>query len=64
MLRYVLPVASGIQRFEVDGADMAAKFLTDNGVAARGVDLVWEAIALHSSPGIAERRPCLPLNLA
>jgi hypothetical protein len=50
------PVAGGAQRFEVDGADMAAKFLTDNGADARGVDLVWEAIALHSSPGIAERR--------
>lgn len=52
-------VAGGTQRFEVDGADMAAKFLTDNGVDARGVDLVWEAIALHSSPGIAERRGAL-----
>ncbi len=53
------PAASGTQRFEVDGADLAAKFLTDNGVDARGVDLVWEAIALHSSPGIAERRGTL-----
>jgi HD domain len=52
-------VAGGTQRFEVDGADLAAKFLTDNGVDARGVDLVWEAIALHSSPGIAERRGAL-----
>ena len=38
---------------------MAAKFLTDNGVDVRGADLVWEAIALHSSPGIAERRGTL-----
>ncbi|MGI8449549.1 MAG: HD domain-containing protein [Streptosporangiaceae bacterium] len=53
------PAAAGTQRFEVDGADMAAKFLTDNGAEARGVDLVWEAIALHSSPGIAERRGTL-----
>lgn len=53
------PVAGGTQRFEVDGADLAAKFLTDHGVGARGVDLVWEAIALHSSPGIAERRGAL-----
>jgi hypothetical protein len=50
------PAAGGTQRFEVDGADMAAQFLTDNGVGARGADLVWEAIALHASPGIAERR--------
>ena len=53
------PVAGGTQRFEVDGADLAAEFLTGNGVGARGVDLVWEAIALHSSPGIAERRGAL-----
>ncbi|MEV6206056.1 HD domain-containing protein [Kitasatospora sp. NPDC051914] len=50
------PKAEGVQRFEVEGADMAAAFLTDHGVGAAGADLVWEAIALHSSPGIAERR--------
>jgi hypothetical protein len=49
------PAASGTQRFEVDGADMAAVFLTDNGVGQGGVDQVWEAIALHTSPGISER---------
>ncbi|WP_030271986.1 HD domain-containing protein [Streptomyces sp. NRRL B-24484] len=48
--------AEGVQRFEVEGADMAAALLTGHGVDAAGVDLVWEAIALHSSPGIAERR--------
>ncbi len=53
------PAAGGTQRLEVDGADMAAEFLTGNGIGARGVDLVWEAIALHSSPGIAERRGTL-----
>jgi hypothetical protein len=50
------PAAGGTQRFEIDGADMAARFLTDNGVGTSGADLVWEAIALHTSPGIAERR--------
>ncbi|HEX5334138.1 MAG TPA: HD domain-containing protein [Cellulomonas sp.] len=53
------PAASGNQRFEVDGADLGAAFLTDNGVDTRRVDLVWEAIALHSSSGIAERRGTL-----
>jgi len=43
-------------RFEVDGADYAAEFLTARQVAAGDVDRVWEAIALHTSPGIAERR--------
>jgi len=44
------------QRFEVDGADVAAEFLTGHGLPAADVDAVWEAIALHTSPGIAERR--------
>lgn len=30
-----------------------------NGVDARGVDPEWEAIALHTSPGIAEQRGTL-----
>jgi HD domain len=53
------PVAGGTQRFEVEGADLAARFLTGNGADQGGVDLVWEAIALHTSPGIAERRGAL-----
>ncbi len=44
------------QRFEVDGADIAAEFLTHQGLPDSEVDTVWEAIALHTSPGIAERR--------
>ncbi|MET3922422.1 HD domain-containing protein [Arthrobacter sp. UYEF20] len=51
--------APGQQRFEVEGADLAAEVLTQNGVAAGDVDRVWEAIALHCSPGIAERRGLL-----
>ena len=53
------PAAGGTQRFEFDGADLAAWFLAAGGVDARGADLVWEAIALHASPGIAERRGAL-----
>jgi hypothetical protein len=44
------------QRFEVAGADAAAEFLRGEGVQPGAVDQVWEAIALHTSPGIAERR--------
>ncbi|MEV7020338.1 HD domain-containing protein [Streptomyces sp. NPDC093991] len=47
------------QRFEVDGADTAAEFLTAQGLPAADVDAVWEAIALHTTPGIAERRGTL-----
>ena len=43
-------------RFEIDGADRAAEFLTAQGLDAAQVDKVWEAIALHTSPGIPERR--------
>ena len=46
----------GTQRFEVEGADAAAAFLTEQGMSAGQVDQVWEAIALHTSPHIAERR--------
>ncbi|MFF7408854.1 HD domain-containing protein [Streptomyces lydicus] len=47
------------QRFEVEGADRAASFLSDRGVPAADADQVWQAIALHTSPGIAERRGTL-----
>jgi hypothetical protein len=43
-------------RFEIDGADLAAEFLTAQGVGAAEVDKVWEAIAVHTSDGICERR--------
>ncbi|UGY92390.1 HD domain-containing protein [Streptomyces gobiensis] len=47
------------QRFEVDGADTAAEFLTRQNLPGAEVDAVWEAIALHTSPGVAERRGAL-----
>lgn len=47
------------QRFEVEGADRAAAFLLDRGATAADADEVWQAIALHTSPGIAERRGTL-----
>ena len=47
------------QRFEVDGADFAAEFLTRRGVGAAQVDTVWQAIALNMSLRIAERRSAL-----
>ncbi len=43
-------------RFEVVGADAAEKFLLGEGVAAERSAVVWEAIALHTSNGIALRR--------
>jgi hypothetical protein len=52
-------LAHGEARFEVEGADLAAALLTEHGVDANDVDRVWEAIALHTSPQIAERRGVL-----
>jgi hypothetical protein len=39
----------------VEGADAAAGFLDGHGVPAAARQRIWEAIALHTSPGIAER---------
>jgi HD domain len=51
--------AQGQARFEVEGADLAAALLRKQGVAEADVDRVWEAIALHASIGLAERRGLL-----
>ncbi|WP_330252967.1 HD domain-containing protein [Nocardia sp. NBC_00565] len=47
--------ANGNQRFEVDGADAAAEFLTSLGLDQDRVKLVWNAIALHTSDGLCHR---------
>ncbi|MFF9581472.1 HD domain-containing protein [Streptomyces achromogenes] len=44
------------ERFEVDGADAARRFLHRLRVPAGRVDVVWDAIALHTSAGIAARK--------
>jgi len=46
-------------RFEVEGDDLAAALLREHRVAEADIDRVWEAIALHSSHGLAERRGLL-----
>ena len=46
----------GKQRFEVDGADAAAEFLRDKGVPNESIEVVWDAVALHTSGGIVERK--------
>jgi hypothetical protein len=51
--------ATGEARFEVEGADLAAAVLRQHGVAEPDIAQVWEAIALHSSVGIADRRGLL-----
>lgn len=41
-------------RFEVDGANAARDFLRGHGITQQDIDLVWTAIALHTTPGIPE----------
>ena len=43
-------------RFEVVGADAADKFLKGESVSAEHREIVWDAIALHTSSGIASRK--------
>jgi hypothetical protein len=44
--------SSAQERFEVDGANAARKFLRSHGIPQADVDTVWTAIALHTTPGI------------
>ncbi len=44
--------SSKSDRFEVDGANTARGFLRDHKVPEQEIDLVWTAIALHTTPGI------------
>jgi hypothetical protein len=51
----LVPAYLGENRFEVDGADAARKFCSKHQVSPERADLVWKAIALHTSTGIASR---------
>ncbi|WP_233507798.1 HD domain-containing protein [Spongiactinospora gelatinilytica] len=42
--------------FDIDGADLAARFLADRGVPDQRVEIVWDAVALHLHPDIALRK--------
>jgi hypothetical protein len=44
---------SATERFEVDGANFAREILARHGVTGARADLVWDAISLHDSGGIA-----------
>jgi HD domain len=43
-------------RFEVDSANAAREFLRSYGVSESSVEIVWDAIALHTTPGIPEHK--------
>jgi len=46
------PYRSPSERFEVDGANAARRFLEQHGVPKESIGVVWDAIALHTTPGI------------
>jgi hypothetical protein len=57
--------SSPADRFEVDSANAARNFLRQHGVAETDVELVWDAIALHTTPGIPEhKKPVVALVTA
>ncbi|MDN4613826.1 HD domain-containing protein [Leifsonia sp. F6_8S_P_1B] len=51
----LVPPAPTPHRFEVDGADLAHAFALDHGFSEEAARLVWEAVALHTTPEIPGR---------
>ena len=43
-------------RFEIEGADLAKEFLAKKGMSERHVEIVWDAIALHTTAEIPSRK--------
>jgi HD superfamily phosphodiesterase len=43
-------------RFEVDSANAAREFLREHGVTGDTLRIVWDAIALHTTPGIPQHK--------
>ena len=44
---------AGPRRFEVEGADLVRSFATDLGFDRRRAQLIWDSVALNSTPSIA-----------
>jgi hypothetical protein len=43
-------------RFEVDGANAAREFLASHGITGDALRIVWDAIALHTTPGVPQHK--------
>lgn len=43
---------AGPRRFEVEGADLARSFAVDSGFDQRRAQLIWDSVALNSTPSI------------
>jgi hypothetical protein len=48
--------SSATERFEVDGANAARDFLRRYQIPENAIDVVWDAIALHTTPGIPRHK--------
>lgn len=46
----------GDDRFELDGADAAAEFLSKKGYSDKKIAVIWDAIALHTTLGVSQRK--------
>jgi hypothetical protein len=44
------------ERFEVDSANAAREFLRSHNIPEESIDIVWDAIALHTTPGIPKHK--------
>jgi hypothetical protein len=54
--------SSATERFEVDGANAVRQFLTTHNVPEEQIQIAWQAIALHTTPGVTHyMRPELAL---
>jgi len=49
--------SSAADRFEVDGANAVRQFLEHHSVPAARIQVAWDAIALHTTPGIVQYKP-------
>jgi hypothetical protein len=47
------PGVSGPNRFEVNGADAALSFIAGRGLSDRRAQLIWDLVALNSTPSLA-----------
>ena len=43
---------AGLRRFEVEAADLARKFVMESGFHERRAQLIWDSVALNSTPSI------------
>jgi hypothetical protein len=49
-------LAPGRARFEIEGADSAQEFLARQGMSERSIEVAWDAIALHTTAEIPQRK--------